>query len=99
MKVFISWSGELSHRLALNFQAWLPNVIHTLETWVSSEDIAKGVQWGVALSKELDQNSVGILCITRQNVSSPWINYEAGALAKHLEESRVIPFVFQEGVS
>jgi hypothetical protein len=41
MKIFISWSGELSHRVALELRDWLPMVINALEPYVSSKDIEK----------------------------------------------------------
>ena len=69
--------------------------IQAVQPWVSSEDIAKGALWRTELSKELEEGSVGILCISRENVSSPWVNYEAGALGKMSETSRVIPFLFE----
>jgi hypothetical protein len=95
MKVLISWSGELSHRVALMLRDRLPVFIQAVEPWVSSEDIAKGALWRIELAKELEEGSVGILCITRENASSPWVNYEAGALGKMSQASRVIPFLFQ----
>jgi hypothetical protein len=95
MKVLISWSGELSHRVALELRDRLPLFIQAVEPWVSSEDIAKGVLWRAELTKELEEGSVGILCITRENVTSEWVNYEAGALGKMSQASRVIPFLFQ----
>ena len=94
MKVLISWSGELSHRVALELRKQLPLFIQAVEPWVSSEDIAKGELWRTELAKELEDGSVGILCITRENVGSPWVNYEAGALGNKPETSRVIPFLF-----
>lgn len=45
MKVFISWSGTKSHKIGLVFRNWLPSVIQSLETYVSSEDIDKGARW------------------------------------------------------
>ena len=45
MKVFISWSRDISHETALAFKGWLPSVIQSIESFVSSEDIAKGGRW------------------------------------------------------
>lgn len=42
MKVFISWSGETSKKVALALKAWLPNVIQALDPWMSDKDIEKG---------------------------------------------------------
>ena len=95
MRVFLSWSGELSHRVAIELQEWLPNVIQAVIPWVSSEDIDKGMQWGAALAKELEENSLGVLCLTQENVVSQWLNFEAGALSKSLSNARVIPLVFE----
>ena len=50
MKVFLSWSGELSHKVALAFREWLPNVIQSIEPYVSSEDIDKGARWSAEMA-------------------------------------------------
>ncbi len=94
MKVLISWSGELSHQVALELRDRLPVFIQAVEPWVSSEDIVRGTLWRTELTRELEEGSVGVLCITRENVNSPWVNYEAGALSKTSETSRVIPYLF-----
>src|SRR5215204_4400297 len=95
MKVLISWSGDLSHRVALLLRESLPMFIQVAEPWVSSEDIDRGTLWRTKLAGELAQGSTGILCITRENVASTWVNFEAGALSKTPGASRVIPFLFE----
>ncbi len=94
MKVFISWSGELSHRVALALRDWLPSVIQTIEPYVSSEDIDKGARWSTDIASELEKSAFGILCITRNNLEAPWIHFEAGALSKSVDKSRVSPLLF-----
>jgi hypothetical protein len=95
MKVFISWSGSLSQSVALALREWLPAVIQTVEPYVSSEDIEKGARWGSEISLELEASDFGILCITPTNTGAAWLNFEAGALSKSIDQSRVVPFLFR----
>ena len=94
MKVFISWSGAISLKIAKIFREWLPSVIQSIEPYVSSEDINKGARWSTDIAKELDNSSFGILCVTKDNIEAPWLNFEAGALSKAMNKSFVIPFLF-----
>lgn len=93
MKVFISWSGERSHALADALHDWLPLVLHYVQPWLSQADIEAGQRWADQVAKELEACNFGILCVTRENVSSPWVLFEAGALAKSMQGSRVIPLL------
>jgi hypothetical protein len=94
VKVFLSWSGEKSHKVALVFREWFPSVIQSLEPYVSSEDIDKGTRWSTDIAKELEDSSFGILCVTKENLYAPWLTFEAGALSKTMDKSFVSPFLF-----
>jgi hypothetical protein len=94
MKVFISWSGNKSHKVALVFRDWFPSVIQSIEPYVSSEDIDKGARWSTDIAKELENSTFGILCVTKENMNAPWLSFEAGALSKTMDKSFVSPFLF-----
>lgn len=94
MKVFISWSGNISLKVALLFRDWLPSVIQSIEPYVSSEDIDKGARWSTDIAKELENSTFGILCVTKENLEAPWLSFEAGALSKTMEKAFVSPFLF-----
>ena len=88
MKVFVSWSGELSKKYASFLKIWLEQCIQSVEVFFSAEDIEKGETWHTKLSNELRDTNFGIVCLTSENVNAPWIHFEAGALSKMLD-SRV----------
>jgi hypothetical protein len=94
MKVFLGWSGETSHKVALALSDWLPQVLQAVRPFVSSEDIAKGARWATEIAKELSASNYGIICVTRENAESAWINFEAGALSKEIDKALVTPFLF-----
>jgi hypothetical protein len=94
MKVFLSWSGQKSHKVATILRDWIPSVIQSVVPYVSSEDIDKGTRWSTDIAKELEDSAYGILCVTKDNLTAPWLTFEAGALSKKLEKSFVSPFLF-----
>ncbi|HRC87091.1 MAG TPA: toll/interleukin-1 receptor domain-containing protein [Thermoanaerobaculia bacterium] len=93
MRVFISWSGDRSRQVAEALHGWLPNVLQSLEPWLSSADIQAGARWHQQLSAQLATTQFGILCLTPENQKSSWLLYEAGALSKSVEEARVVPYL------
>ncbi len=93
MKIFISWSGEKSGAVATALKSWLPCVINVLDPWLSIEDIEKGTRWSKILSKKLKKTHVGIICLTRTNLTAPWLLYEAGAISKTLDNTYVCPYL------
>jgi hypothetical protein len=91
VRVFISWSGEKSRLVAVALRDWLPLVIQEVDPFVSDRDIAAGANWRDEIMKQLAETSFGIVCVTREGQSSEWLNFEAGAVAKQIESSRVVP--------
>ena len=92
MKVFISWSGPRSLELAEALKGWIRDVIQTAECFLSSEDIRAGQRWNSEINVWLAETDFGVLCVTPENIAAPWLNFEAGALAKKIgDESRVVP--------
>ena len=85
MKVFVSWSGELSKEIAEVLKKWIPCIIQSVEVFYSPEDIEKGDNWDATISSELSECNYGIICLTPENTMAPWINFEAGAIAKSLD--------------
>lgn len=91
MKVFLSWSGPRSKRVAEALGDWICQVIQAVEPWVSV-DIEKGARWNKEIAAQLDSTEIGIFCLTRDNLQSPWLHFEAGALSKG-QDGRVCTFM------
>ena len=75
---FVNRSRYSCTLLSLGF----PNLIFKLAT--------AGV---LTVAKGLETCNFGVLCITRENLNSPWILFEAGALAESMQDERVIPLL------
>lgn len=56
-----------------------------VKVFFSPEDIEKGDNWDKIISTELSECKYGIICLTTENTAAPWINFEAGAIAKSLD--------------
>jgi hypothetical protein len=84
MKIFLSWSGARSKRVAEALKNWLPQVIQAADPWISTE-IEKGARWAPEIGDVLEKTSFGIICLTPENLAAPWILFEAGALSKTKE--------------
>ena len=91
--IVISWSGSVSHKVALALREWLPLVLPGCKPWVSSEDIAKGKHWADELRAQLGKAAVAIVCVTPENVKSGWLYYEAGMIAAKLAKATVCPYL------
>lgn len=94
MKIFISWSGELSKQLGEAIKDWIPSVIQSVDPYFTPSDIDKGSRWSVDIANELESSKVGIICLTKDNLESGWVLFEGGALSRQLEKSYVCPILF-----
>lgn len=94
MKIFISWSGNVSFEIAKTLKEWIPCVIQNAEPYFSANDIDKGTRWSTDIAKELENADFGILCVTKDNLNSSWLNFEAGSLSKAIDKARVCPFLY-----
>lgn len=93
MEVFISWSGKKSKQVAEILQTWIPCIIHDVNAFLSSEDIEKGSRWSSSIGDKLEKCNIGIICVTSDNIFSPWLNFEAGAISKKISSARVCTFL------
>ena len=93
MKIFLSWSGEKSKDSALAFKTFIADVIQSAEPWMSKMDISAGQRWSPEIDRELEASEFGILFLTKENLTAPWILFEAGALAKSVKDARVCPYL------
>lgn len=99
MKVFISWSGDRSKAMAQELRDWLPTIVQSLEPFISTQDVPAGARGLNVLASQLQDCSFGILCLTQENKQGQWIHFEAGALSKVIEASRVVPLLLDLKVS
>jgi len=93
MKLFISWSGPRSQQLAESLRNWIPKVINAVDPWVSANDIDPGSRWSTEIAGQLEGTQFGIICLTVDNLKSPWLHFEAGALSKLVDKSKVAPLL------
>jgi TIR domain len=99
MLVVLSWSGEKSRLVARALERTLPLSLQHVTPWVSERDIGAGETWFNELMKNLSRCRIGVVCMTPDNIASPWIHFEAGVIAATGEEQagkapkRVLPFL------
>lgn len=91
MRLFISWSGAKSQKVAAALHEWIPYVINAVNPFMSSDSIESGQRWQSEIAKQLHGTNFGLICTTVENQSAPWLNFEAGALAKEIGNARVVP--------
>src|ERR1035437_4223879 len=99
MDIFISWSGDRSRAIAEAMREWLPKIMPSVKPWMSQTDINKGSRWNPDIAQNLDTAKAGIFCLTRSNLRSESILFEAGAISKSVNESRVYTLLSEVEIS
>jgi transcriptional regulator with XRE-family HTH domain len=80
-RVYVSWSGQTGRRLAGLLGQWIPDVIQAVSLQISSDDIPIGERWINTLTDSIRQGDTALVCVTRDSVNQPWLNFEVGALS------------------
>lgn len=93
MKVFISWSGS-GGAIAQELSEWMRRLLHPAEFFVSKGGISPGQKWREVISQELSDSDIGVVCLTREALTAPWVHFEAGALAKDVKTAKLIAIRF-----
>jgi hypothetical protein len=94
LKLFICWGGERSKEIAAFLRDWLRNVHQNIEPFMSEEDIGKGERWSKVLTDKLEDSDFGLVCLTSENLTAPWLHFEAGALSK-IAGSHLVPILYK----
>jgi hypothetical protein len=92
-KVFLGWSKTRSKEMGLALRTWLKMVIQAVDPWISEHDLEGGTRWNLELAAQLEECNFGIVCLTPENRESVWIHFEAGAIAKVVDQSRLVPYL------
>ena len=84
MRVFISWSGDASQKVAEQLRDWIPSVLQNVKAYFTPSDLEKGARWSTEIFGELEASAYGIVVLTKDNLERPWILFESGALIAKL---------------
>jgi TIR domain len=90
VEVFISWSGEPSKRAAVLLKELLESIMQNTKVWLSTDSIGSGEVWIAELKEALSEINFGIAMLSRANINSPFLLFEAGSLSKKTE-GRLVP--------
>jgi hypothetical protein len=64
----------------------------TADPWMSESDVGKGARWRSEIEQTLEASLAGVIVLTPDNLKSPWLLFEAGALSK--KSQRVYTYLF-----
>lgn len=88
MKVFISWSKN-SRQVGKAVSDAVKEIFDPVVTTFISQEIKAGARGLEEIDASLNDTDFGIICLSRSNQTEQWINYEAGALSRQVEDKRL----------
>jgi esterase/lipase superfamily enzyme len=72
------------------FGDWIRSVIQPVELYFTPNHIANGTLWSDEIAaKQLSDSKVVIFILTAENLTAPWIIFEAGAISQQLDSTLV----------
>jgi hypothetical protein len=93
MKIFISSSGKQGQAVAHTLCEWLRIVIPDSHPSIFAADLPVGTSWFTSLMQKLESMEFCIICLTPDNVRSPWLYFEAGVVAATNRDVKVCGFL------
>jgi hypothetical protein len=94
--IFLSWSGTFSLKVAESVKGHLETVFgDDVTSFLSESDIGIGERGIGVIFDTLSVCNAGIFFITSSNWREPWINFEAGSIAKQHNDSRVMVLLLE----
>ena len=68
VKLFISWSGDLSQKIGKELSGWIPKVLQFVEPYFTPDDIGKGKRWSNDISGQLESTDLGIIVLNERKL-------------------------------
>lgn len=96
-RLFISWSREQASTIAPIIKTFCQDVLG-LEDIFLSKEIDSGRRWSDEIAEALESCNAGLIIVTAENKTAPWLNFEAGAISKRVADSNVVPLLWNISV-
>src|SRR4029079_11120495 len=94
MNLFMTWSGPTSKAIANGLRNFIPTIIQSIVPFMSETDVEKGTRWESEIVGKLESADLGIICLTRDNLTAPWLLFEAGALSRKAKAQGVRVYTY-----
>jgi len=75
--------------VAILLSKWLPAVVQAVSPLVAPDESRKGAAWFKQVKDQFHQTDFGIICISRDNLTAPWLLFETGILATRFDQAHI----------